>query len=109
MTDMNFNAPGGNFDAPGGVGGQSGGFGGNQPVSKTKWIVQLVVSVLCGFNLIVLVMAIIGLVKADTDLPLANKLYKWGWIVFAICWVLYILLWVFLLMTGAFTTTFETY
>ena len=110
MTDMNFNAPGGNFDAPGGgVGGQAGGFGGNQPVSKTKWIVQIVVSVLCGFNIIVLAMAIIGLVKADTNLPLANKLFKWGWIVFAICWILYIALWVILFATGALTTTFETY
>ncbi|GAA1490051.1 hypothetical protein [Brachybacterium sacelli] len=85
MTDMNFNAPGG------GVGGQAGGFGGNQPVSKTKWIVQLVVSVLCLGNPITLILAILGLVKADTDLESANKYYKWGWIVYAILAVLWVI------------------
>ena len=51
---------------------------GGAPVKKTEWIVQLIVSILCGGNIITLVLAIVGLVKADTDLPLANKLYKVG-------------------------------
>ncbi len=51
---------------------------GGAPVSKTKWIVQLVVSVLCGGNIITLILAILGLVKADTDLETANKYYKWA-------------------------------
>ncbi|APX35035.1 hypothetical protein BH708_17835 [Brachybacterium sp. P6-10-X1] len=78
-------------------------------MSKTKWIVQIVVSFLCGGNLITLVLAIMGLVKADTDLPLANKLYKWGWIIFAIGWILYIILIVLALLSGAFTANMQTY
>jgi hypothetical protein len=83
--------------------------GGSAPVPKTKWIVQLVVSFLCGGNIITVILAILGLVKADTDLEAANKYYKWGWIVFAIVWVLMILLWVLLALTGALTATVETY
>lgn len=81
---------------------------GGAPVKKTKWIVQLIVSILCGGNLIVLALAIVGLVKADTDLPLANKLYKWGWIVFAIIWILYIILIVLGIASGAFTASVDT-
>lgn len=63
---------------------------GSGPVSKTKWIVQIVVSVLCLGNIVTLILAILGLVKADTDLPTANKYYKWGWIAYAIFLVLWI-------------------
>ncbi|UQN29634.1 hypothetical protein [Brachybacterium kimchii] len=83
-------SPNPNFSAP--VPGAQGPVPG-APVSKTKWIVQLVVGVVCLGNPITLVLAIIGLVKADTDLPLAEKLYKWGWIAYAICvvlWLIYI-------------------
>ncbi|MGO2023024.1 MAG: hypothetical protein ACTH2N_11700, partial [Brachybacterium tyrofermentans] len=82
---------------------------GGAPVKKTKWIVQLIVSILCGGNLIVLALAIVGLVKADTDLPLANKLYKWGWIVFAIIWILYIILIVIVIATGGLSASVNTY
>ncbi len=61
------------------------------PVSKTKWIVQLVVAVICFFNIITIVLAILGLTKADTDLATANKYYKWGWIAYIICVVLWII------------------
>jgi uncharacterized membrane protein YozB (DUF420 family) len=61
------------------------------PVSKTKWIAQLVVSVLCLGNIVTLILAILGLVKADTDLETANKYYKWGWIAYAIFAVLNII------------------
>ncbi|WP_232820337.1 hypothetical protein [Brachybacterium sp. YJGR34] len=94
MTNQNYSAP-----AP----------GAQAPVSKTKWIVQLIVSFLCGGNIITVILAILGLVKADTDLEAANKYYKWGWIVFAIVWVLVIIMWVILLLTGAFTATVDTY
>lgn len=79
------------------------------PVKKTKWIVQLVVGTLCLGNLITMILAILGLVKADTDLALANKYYKWGWIAYAICAVLLLALYGVLFATGAFTATFETY
>ncbi|GAP80525.1 MULTISPECIES: hypothetical protein [Brachybacterium] len=79
------------------------------PVSKTKWIVQLVVSVLCFFNIITIVLAILGLTKADTDLATANKYYKWGWIAYIIWAVLVIGVNLLLLLTGAFTASFETY
>ncbi|MGO2608554.1 MULTISPECIES: hypothetical protein [Brachybacterium] len=82
---------------------------GGAPVKKTKWIVQLIVSILCGGNIITLVLAIVGLVKADTDLPLANKLYKWGWIVFAIIWILYIILIVIVIATGGLSASVNTY
>ncbi len=61
------------------------------PVSKTKWIVQLVVGALVLGNVITLIFAILGLVKADTDLETANKYYKWGWIAYIICVVLWII------------------
>lgn len=79
------------------------------PVSKVKWIVQLVVSILCFFNIVTIVLAILGLVKADTDLATANKFYKWGWIAYIIWVVVVIGIYVILFATGAFTTTFETY
>ena len=79
------------------------------PVSKVKWIVQLVVSILCFFNIITIVLAILGLVKADTDLAQANKFYKWGWIAYIIWAVIVIGIYVILFATGAFTATFETY
>ncbi len=79
------------------------------PVSKTKWIVQLVVAVICFFNIITIVLAILGLTKADTDLATANKYYKWGWIAYAIWAVLVIGINVVLAVTGAFTASFETY
>ena len=82
---------------------------GGAPDNKTKWIVQLIVSILCGGNIITLVLAIVGLVKADTDLPLANKLYKWGWIVFAIIWILYIILIVIVIATGGLSASVNTY
>ncbi|PWH07658.1 hypothetical protein DEO23_03270 [Brachybacterium endophyticum] len=78
--------PGASSPVPGGQGGAPGA-----PVSKTKWIVQLVVGTLCFGNLVTMILAIIGLVKADQDLPLANKLYKWGWIIYAIWAVLTII------------------
>ncbi|WP_152351629.1 hypothetical protein [Brachybacterium subflavum] len=84
----NFSAPNPDGPLPPGAGTAPGA-----PVSKTKWIVQLVVGVVCLGNPITLVLAIIGLVKADTDLPLANKLYTWGWIAYAVCvvlWLIYI-------------------
>ena len=79
------------------------------PVSKTKWIVQLVVSVLCFFNIITIVLAILGLTKADTDLATANKYYKWDWIAYIIWAVLVIGVNLLLLLTGAFAASFETY
>lgn len=79
------------------------------PVSKTKWIVQLVVSILCGGNIVATILAILGLVKADTDLPTANKYYKWGWIAYGIGLVLTILSLVLIIATGAFTANLETY
>lgn len=94
MTNQNFNAAAPSAQAP---------------VSKTKWIVQLVVSVLCFFNIITIVLAILGLTKADTDLATANKFYKWGWIAYIIWVVLVIGLNVILLLTGAFSASFETY
>ncbi|GAA1335106.1 hypothetical protein GCM10009592_32020 [Brachybacterium rhamnosum] len=81
---------------------------GGAPVSKTKWIVQLVVACVCGMNIPTIVLAILGLVKADTDLPLANKLYKWGWIVFAIIWVLIIAMYAILFAIGAFSASVDT-
>ena len=83
--------------------------GGSAPVPKTKWIVQLVVSFLCGGNIITVILAILGLVKADTDLEAANKYYKWGWIAYIIWAVLVIGVNLLLLLTGAFTASFETY
>lgn len=86
---------------------------GGAPVSKTKWIVQLVVSVLCLGNIITLILAILGLVKADTDLPAANKYYKWGWIAYGICLVLWIvgiiLYFAFIGTMIANSGTYETY
>ena len=53
---------------------------GSAPVSKTKWIVQLVVGgVIVLPNIVTLILAILGLTKVDTDLETANKYYKWGW------------------------------
>lgn len=84
-------------------------------VSKTKWIVQLVVGFLCFGNIITVILAILGLVKADTDLESANKFYKWGWIAYVACIVLYILLWVVMLATGILagilegSASYETY
>lgn len=87
--------------------------GGQAPVSKTKWIVQLVVSVLCLGNIITLILSILGLVKADTDLATANKYYKWGWIIYAICvvlWIIGIILYiVFIASMVNNTGTYETY
>ncbi|MGY5764069.1 hypothetical protein ACXET9_02565 [Brachybacterium sp. DNPG3] len=79
------------------------------PVSKTKWIVQLVVALLCGGNIITVILAILGLVKADTDLETANKYYKWGWIIYVIWLVVIIGLYAILLLTGAFTASVSTY
>ncbi|MFC7374131.1 hypothetical protein ACFQS2_08690 [Brachybacterium sp. GCM10030267] len=76
MTDQNFTYAAG---------------GGQAPVSKTKWIVQLVLSVVCLGNVVTLILAILGLVNADKDLATANKYYKWGWIAYAIGVVLWIL------------------
>lgn len=64
---------------------------------------------LCFFNIITIVLAILGLTKADTDLATANKYYKWGWIAYIIWAVLVIGVNLLLLLTGAFTASFETY
>jgi uncharacterized membrane protein YidH (DUF202 family) len=90
-----------NFAAAGPAGGA--------PVSKTKWIVQLVVAVLCFFNIITIVLAILGLTKADTDLATANKYYKWGWIAYAIWAVLVIVGNIVLAALGFWSASFETY
>ncbi|MGP5251313.1 hypothetical protein [Brachybacterium alimentarium] len=97
MTDPNFAAA-----AP----------AGGAPVSKTKWIVQLVVSaitmVLCSpLQVVTVILAIIGLVKAGSDLTAANKLYKWGWIVYAVIWVITIILWIVLFATGVFSAIID--
>ena len=98
MTDPNFAAA-----AP----------AGGAPVSKTKWIVQLVVSVLCLGNIVTLILAILGLVKADTDLETANKYYKWGWIayvIFLVLWIIGIILYfVFVASVVATSGSYETY
>ena len=66
---------------------------GSAPVSKTKWIVQLVVGgVIVLPNIVTLILAILGLTKVDTDLETANKYYKWGWIAYAIGVVLWIII-----------------
>ncbi|GAB2535970.1 hypothetical protein [Brachybacterium huguangmaarense] len=64
---------------------------GGAPVDKTKHIVQIVVTFLCGGNIVALIFAILGLVRADTDPVEAAKWYKWGWIAFAIGLVLWII------------------
>lgn len=78
------------------------------PVSKTKWIVQLVVGGILVFpNIITLIFAILGLTKADTDLPTANKYYKWGWIAYAIClalWIIGIILYIILVAVAVSST-----
>lgn len=82
------------YQAPGAPqGGVAPGFA---PVSKTKWIVQIIVAAVCFFNIVTIILGILGLTKADTDLPTANKYYKWGWIVYAIWLVLAILAYVLL-------------
>lgn len=78
------------------------------PVKKTKWIVQLVVGTICLGNIFTMVFAILGLVKADTDLPQANKFYKWGWIAYIICIVLWIVFWIIIFATGGFSYYVET-
>lgn len=83
--------------------------GGPASVPKTKWIVQLVVSILCFFNIITIVLAILGLVKADTDLATANTFYKWGWIVYIIWAVIVIGVNIILAATGFWTASFQTY
>ena len=50
-----------------------------------------------------------SLTKADTDLATANKYYKCGWIAYIIWAVLVIGVNLLLLLTGAFTASFETY
>lgn len=82
---------------------------GTQPVKKTKWIVQLIVSILCFFNIITIVLAIMGLVKADSDLPLANKLYKWGWIIYAIWAVIVIVVNIIVAANGGYSFYVDTY
>lgn len=79
------------------------------PVKKTKWIVQLVVGTLCLGNIFTLILAILGLVKADTDLEAANKYYKWGWIVYAICVVLILAIYGIAIATGVFSASVTTY
>lgn len=79
------------------------------PVKKTKWIVQLVVGAICVGNIITVVLAILGLVKADTDLAQANKFYKWGWIAYVIFLVLWILLIVVIIATGNASFYVDTY
>ncbi len=76
------------YQAPGTP--QGGVAPGYAPVSKTKWIVQIVVAAVCFFNIITIILGILGLTKADTDLPTANKYYKWGWIAYAI-WIVLVL------------------
>ena len=83
------------------------------PVSTTKWIVQLVVGgVLILPNIFTLVLAILGLVKADTDLETANKYYKWGWIAYAIgvvLWILGIIAYVVLIVAAVNSGTYTDY
>ncbi|MEE1619476.1 hypothetical protein [Brachybacterium sp. J153] len=79
-------------------------------VSKTKWIVQLVVSVLCLGNIVTLILAILGLTKADTDLETANKYYKWGWIAYGIFLVINIAaIIIYFVAMGSMVATIETY
>lgn len=85
---------------------------GSAPVSKTKWIVQLIVGTVVFGNIITLILAILGLTKADTDLETANKYYKWGWIAYAICIVLWIILivgYIVLVVAAVNSGNYETY
>ena len=82
------------------------------PVKKTKWIVQLVVSLICFGNIVTLILAILGLVKVDTDLETANKYYKWGWIAYAIgvvLWILGIIGYVLLIVAAVNSGTYTDY
>jgi hypothetical protein len=85
---------------PSGPGGPVGA-----PVSKTKWIVQLVVTgvttLLCAqFAIVSLILSIVALVKVNTDLAGANKFFKWGWIAYAIGWAVTIIFWIILAASG---------
>lgn len=74
------------------------------PVSKTKWIVQLVITIVVLGNPVALVLSILGLVKVDTDLPAAEKFYKWAWIAYAIgviLWIIVIILYIVLIVSIA--------
>lgn len=79
------------------------------PVKKTKWIVQLVVSLICFGNIVTLILAILGLVKVDTDLETANKYYKWGWIAYVIFLVINLILFGVIIATGTFSASVSTY
>lgn len=85
---------------------------GGAPVSKTKWIVQLIVGTVVFGNIITLILAILGLTKADTDLETANKYYKWGWIAYAIClalWLIVIIGYVVLVVAAVNSGDYTTY
>lgn len=74
-------------------------------VSKTKWIVQLVIAVITMLScsqlaIVAVIFSVLGLTKVDTDRAAAEKFYRWAWIAYIAAWVLTILLIVLLAATG---------